>query len=44
MRIISIQSENIQVYLRMRPMNSREVNDEHSVSAWKIIDNNIIMD
>jgi hypothetical protein len=31
-------SENIQVYLRMRPLNNREINEEQAVTAWRIID------
>ena len=34
--------ENIQVFLRMRPLNSREIAEEHAVSAWKIVDNQSI--
>jgi hypothetical protein len=30
--------ENIHVYLRMRPLNQREIAEEHAVSAWKILD------
>ena len=37
--------ENIQVFLRMRPLNQREISEEHAVSAWKIVDSaSITMD
>jgi Kinesin motor domain len=28
----------------MRPLNPREVNEEHAVSVWKIIENSITLD
>lgn len=38
------EEENIQVFLRMRPLNSREVNEEQAACAWKIIDKSITLD
>jgi hypothetical protein len=30
--------ENIQVFLRMRPLNQRELGEEQAVCAWRIVD------
>ena len=35
-------SENIQVFLRMRPLNERELREEASCGAWKILDSTSI--
>eukprot|EP00347_Sterkiella_histriomuscorum_P010849 403374689 len=37
-------SENIQVFLRMRPLNQREVMEEQVQNAWKIQDSSILLD
>lgn len=30
--------ENIQVFLRLRPLNQRELGEEQAVCAWRIVD------
>ncbi len=35
-------SENIKVYLRMRPLNAREMTEENAITAWRIVDQHSI--